>query len=322
MNDLDQQYNDYRHKINDRLRHIDIPESIQTFRESLEYALQGQGKRIRPVLLLLVGTSLGRTVEDLMPAALAIEILHTFTLVHDDIMDEDNMRRGKATIHEKWNPNTAILSGDGLFALAYRELMRAKHSRVGEIGIQFSEALLKICEGQARDMNFEQRDDVTPREYLDMVELKTGVLLGLSCKIGAMLADADQEIVHRLDGFGRKLGQAFQIQDDVLEISSDEEQMGKSLGSDFAAGKKTYPLTLVLSRLNQDEKKKFISFLKNNSYNRKEVLRKFRHYEALKESKRVILELINSALDDLDRCPDATSQNLNFLVELISNRDH
>lgn len=322
MNDLNQQYNDYRHKINDRLRHIDMPDSIQTFRESLEYALQGQGKRIRPVLLLLVGTSLGRTVEDLMPAALAIEILHTFTLVHDDIMDEDNMRRGKATIHEKWNPNTAILSGDGLFALAYRELMRAKHSRVGEIGIQFSEALLKICEGQARDMNFEQRDDVTPREYLDMVELKTGVLLGLSCKIGAMLADADQEIVHRLDGFGRKLGQAFQIQDDVLEISSDEEQMGKSLGSDFAAGKKTYPLTLVLSRLNQDEKKKFISFLKNNSYNRKEVLRKFRHYEALKESKRVILELINSALDDLDRCPDATSQNLNFLVELISNRDH
>lgn len=152
--------------------------------------------------------------------------------------------------------------------------------------------------------------------------MKTGELLGLSCKIGAMLADADQEIVHRLDGFGRKLGQAFQIQDDVLEISSDEDQMGKSLGSDFAAGKKTYPLTLVLSRLNQGEKKKFISFLKNNSYNRKEVLRKFRHYEALKESKRVILELINSALDDLDKCPDAISQKLKFLVELISNRDH
>lgn len=322
MNDHNKPYNEYRDKINDRLRHIDMPESIQTFRESLEYALQGQGKRIRPVLLLLVGTSLGKTVEELMPAALAIEILHTFTLVHDDIMDEDKMRRGKATIHEKWNPNTAILSGDGLFALAYRELMRAKHTRIDEIGIQFSEALLKICEGQARDMDFEQRNDVTPREYLDMVELKTGELLGLSCKIGAMLADADQEIVHRLDGFGRKLGQAFQIQDDVLEISSDEDQMGKSLGSDFAAGKKTYPLTLVLSRLNQGEKKKFISFLKNNSYNRKEVLRKFRHYEALKESKRVILELINSALDDLDKCPDAISQKLKFLVELISNRDH
>src|SRR6056297_163252 len=115
MNDLNQRYYEFRNRINDRLRHLDMPESIQAFRKSLEYALQGEGKRIRPVLLLLVGTSMDKSVDELMPAALAIEILHTFTLVHDDIMDEDDMRRGQATIHKKWNANTAILSGDGLF---------------------------------------------------------------------------------------------------------------------------------------------------------------------------------------------------------------
>ncbi|MCF7885448.1 MAG: polyprenyl synthetase family protein [Candidatus Marinimicrobia bacterium] len=322
MNDLKNTYENYRKVIDQEISGISEIEELTYFRAPLLYPLKGQGKRFRPVLLLIVGKSMGQKVEALLPAAIAIEILHTFTLVHDDIMDNDKLRRGLPTVHKKWNRDIGILSGDGLFALAYRELMQTSHPRIDHITSRISQVLLRICEGQTRDLDFEKRTDITPQEYLNMVELKTGELIGLSCSVGAMLANADEKIVNKLDNFGKILGQAFQIQDDILEISSDESQMGKSLGSDFTTGKKTYPLTLVLSKLNNTEKKKFMSFLKNNSYNREEVLNKFQKYNAITEGEKVVNELMDQALAELDACPEKTRTRLAYFVELISNRDH
>jgi geranylgeranyl diphosphate synthase type II len=322
MENLDKLYSKYRKRIDDEIAKVPLPSIITKFRDPLLYPLQGKGKRFRPFLLLMVGESLGKNINKLLPAALAVEILHTFTLVHDDIMDQDKVRRGLPTVHEKWNSGMAILSGDGLFALAYRKLMQLEYPRIKSITIRISETLLKICEGQVRDMNFEQKLDVTPRDYLKMVRLKTGELIGLSCALGAMLAEAEEEIVERLHSFGLILGQAFQIQDDILEISSDQEQMGKSLGSDFVAGKKTYPLTVVLSKLKEEEKKNFMSFLKKNSYNRKDVMNKFEQYNAIKEGEQLVSTLINNALKELEKCPSSTRTRLKYVVDLISNRDH
>jgi len=195
-------------------------------------------------------------------------------------------------------------------------------SDINKIAIRISDTLMKICEGQIRDLQFEERIDVSPQEYLDMVELKTGELLGLSCSVGAMIAGANEAIVKKMDSFGKILGQAFQIQDDILEISSNEKQMGKSLGSDFAAGKKTYPLSLIISKVEGQEKKNIMSFLKNNSYNRQEVLKKFEKYNAIEDSKALVKKLINKALVELDGCPSSTKTKLKYFVELISNRDN
>ena len=322
MENLDKLYSKYRRIIDDEIVNIPLPSDINKFRNPLIYPLKGKGKRFRPFLLLMVGESLGKKIKDLLPAALAIEILHTFTLVHDDIMDQDKVRRGLPTVHEKWNSGMAILSGDGLFALAYRKLMQLEQFDIKSITIRISETLLKICEGQVRDMNFEQQLDVTPQDYLEMVRLKTGELIGLSCALGAILAEAEGKVVEKLHNFGLILGQAFQIQDDILEISSDQEQMGKSLGSDFVAGKKTYPLTVILSKLKEEEKKNFMSFLKKNSYNRKDVMDKFEQYNAVEESEQLVNKLINKALKELEECSSSTRTRLRYVVDLISNRDH
>ena len=322
MNNFNEIYKNYRGVIDRELDSIDLPAELSYFRESLLYPLKGQGKRFRPILLLTVGKSLGQNEDQLMPAALAIEILHPFTLVHDDIMDNDEMRRGLPTVHNKWDQPTAILSGDGLFALAYRQLMQLQLPVVNKITTRISDALLKICEGQIRDLNFENRIDVLPQEYLDMVDLKTGELIGLSCAVGAIIAGASEELIEKLNNFGKILGQAFQIQDDILEISSDEEQMGKSLGSDFAAGKKTYPLTIILSKVDEEEKKNIMSFLQNNSYNKQEVMEKFEQYDAIQQGKALIDQLISKALSELDGCPEHTKSQLRYFVELISNREH
>jgi geranylgeranyl pyrophosphate synthase len=284
------------------------------------YSVNAPGKRIRPILTLLTGVGFGVDRGKIMPAALAVEVLHTFTLVHDDIMDNDTQRRGRATVHVTWNTNTAILSGDGLMALAFRLLMETDSPQIRRMGLEFSQAMLEICEGQALDMEFEQRESVPADEYLDMVGKKTGRLLGLACQLGALIATKDEQIVTNLKYFGIELGQAFQIQDDLLEITSDAKNMGKSLDSDIVAGKKTYPMILALSEMKETEKQPFMEFLKSNLRDRAAISEAFQQYSAIEISRQKVTELLNRALVRLHTLPGSAEEYLKYAVKMISNR--
>ncbi len=317
---LERLIQNYRLEIDDRLKILQTPELPVSLYKPMRYSVNAPGKRIRPILTLLTGVGFGVNVEKVMPAALAVEVLHTFTLVHDDIMDNDTQRRGRATVHVTWNTNTAILSGDGLMALAFRFLMETDSPQIRRMGREFSQAMLEICEGQALDMEFERRKSVPANEYLDMVGKKTGRLLGLACQLGALIATNDEQVVTNLKYFGIELGQAFQIQDDLLEITSDAKNMGKSLDSDIIAGKKTYPLILALSEMKETEKQPFMEFLKSNLRDRTAIIAAFQQYSAIDRSRQKVTELLNRAIARLYALPGSAEEYLKYAVKMISNR--
>ncbi|MCK4715942.1 MAG: polyprenyl synthetase family protein [Candidatus Marinimicrobia bacterium] len=310
----------YRSEIDDRLRDLQLPELPESLYRPMRYSANAPGKRIRPILTLLTSEGLGVDREKVMPAALAVEVLHTFTLVHDDIMDNDTQRRGRATVHVKWDMNTAILSGDGLMALAFRLLMETDSPQIGQMGYEFSQAMLEICEGQALDVEFESRQTVNVEDYLEMVGKKTGRLLGLSCQLGALISSGNERIVDSLNHFGIELGQAFQIQDDLLELTSDAENMGKSLDSDIVTGKKTYPMVLAQSGMDSREKSEFMDFLKSNVQNRQTIINAFQDRRAIEPSQQKITLLLENAIARLRILPERAASNLKFAVNMISNR--
>ena len=210
--------------------------------EPMRYTIAGGGKRLRPILVVLACEAVGGTIKDSLHAAVAVELLHNFTLVHDDIMDRDDKRRGRATVHKKWNESVAILAGDGLLALAYDSLMRIHSPRIKIIGKLFSEALLEVCKGQALDSEFETRDQVAMADYFTMIDKKTAKLFAMACQIGALCGGGSESDAAKLRQFGEQFGRAFQVQDDLLDITSEEKILGKSFGSDIRQGKKTFLL--------------------------------------------------------------------------------
>jgi geranylgeranyl diphosphate synthase type II len=310
----------FRAEIDRCLSHLDIPNYPDSLYEPMQYTLNARGKRIRPIFLLLVGEGLGAKHDLLIPAALAIEILHTFTLVHDDIMDNDIYRRGMLTVHKKWDTSTAILTGDSLMSLSFEIIMQTDSPNIAQIGSEFSRAMLEICEGQALDMKFEKNNNVSKEQYLDMVGRKTGKLLGLSCQLGAMIADANPDVVNEIFLFGKELGQAFQIQDDLLEIISNQKKMGKSLGSDIKSGKKTYPMIEAISGMNDREKISFMEFLHKNADSREVILTEFQKRNSIEKSKKLINSLFTKAKSHLNVLPDGARAELEEFVELISQR--
>ena len=205
--------------------------------------------------MILAHKAVGGRPEECIRAAVAVELLHNFTLVHDDIMDSDDWRRGRETVHRKWDRNVAILAGDGLLVLAYQSLLGMPTVRRERVFDAFTKALMGVCEGQALDKEFEQRQDVTAADYLWMVDKKTGTLLELAASLGALLAGASEARIDALARYGAALGRAFQLQDDLLEITSDRGTMGKSLGSDLAEGKKTFLLIHALDRATPKQRK-------------------------------------------------------------------
>jgi len=318
--DLEKLVAEYRSEIDLSLKQLRVPAKPAGLYEPMMYSATAPGKRIRPLLTFLTGEGLGVAHEKLRPAALAVELLHAFTLVHDDIMDNDTQRRGLETVHVKWDTNTAILAGDGLMALAFRLLMETAAPRIQRMGFEFSQAMLEICEGQALDVEFEARLDVTAEDYLKMVEKKTGRLLGLSCQLGALISDAAESVADNLNRFGIELGQAFQIQDDLLEITSDARNMGKSLDSDIISGKKTYPLILALDGLSADEKQSFLTFMKDNLNNREAILDAFRRKDIFTRTGDKITQLMDNARKRLEQLPSQLTNNLQYLVDMISKR--
>ena len=216
--------------------------------ETYQYTVLGKGKRIRPLLTILTSKSISGDYKKSYNAALAIEILHNFTLVHDDIMDNDSIRHGKKTIHEKWNVSTAILAGDAMLAISLNLLTNSKYDY--KIIEAFNKGLLTVCEGQALDKEFEEKKNISEKQYLNMIEKKTSYLIAMSIEIGAIAYELDKKDVKKMFNFGISIGKAFQIQDDFLEIMSNTKKMKKSLNSDIILGKKTYPILLCKQQNN------------------------------------------------------------------------
>lgn len=218
----------------------------------IEYILSNGGKRIRPVLTLMSCNLFSESVNDAIIPALAIEFFHNFTLLHDDIMDNADIRRGKPTVHKKWNTSSAILSGDAMCILAYDLLLKTKPEISSKILPEFTKTALEVCKGQQYDMDFENQNDVSVDQYLKMILLKTAVLIASSMKIGALTGGAGEKDAQLLYEFGENIGLAFQLQDDLLDAYGDESKFGKKNGGDIVANKKTYLLIKALE-LAQDE---------------------------------------------------------------------
>ncbi len=211
-----------------------------TLKDPIKYFLATPSKKVRPLLTVLSAQAVGGTAEAALPAAVGIELFHDFTLIHDDIMDKDELRRGRPTIHTKWDEGTAILAGDALIGMASASMSRCPAEYLPRVMHYFSEALIKVCEGQALDKEFEHRKQVSLTEYLDMISKKTAWLFQHSCRIGAILGGGNQMQIQALSQFGYHLGMGFQIQDDLLDFVADETTLGKKVGSDFRMDKKTY----------------------------------------------------------------------------------
>ena len=234
--------NELTEKINRHLAELKFTRQPQGLYDPVAYVLSLGGKRIRPLLMLMAYNLYHEDVERIFPQATGIEVYHNYTLLHDDLMDKADRRRGKPTVHKVWNENTAILSGDAMLVLAYQFMAQCPAEKLKEVMDLFSLTALEICEGQQMDMDFETRKDVTEAEYIEMIRLKTSVLLSCSLKMGALLAGASDDDAQHLYDFGIRLGLAFQLKDDLLDVYGNPEVFGKNIGGDILCNKKTYLL--------------------------------------------------------------------------------
>ena len=241
-------------KVNQFIDHLPYERKPSELYAPVKYVLSMGGKRIRPVLMLLGYGLYGEDYEQVLMPACGIETYHNYTLLHDDLMDHAEMRRGKPTVHCKWNANAAILSGDSMLVLAYERVAQCPAKNLASVLRVFTETALEIGEGQQYDMDFEQRDDVTEAEYIEMIRLKTSVLLACALKIGAILGEAPTEDQENLYKFGEQIGLAFQLQDDYLDVYGDPKVFGKTIGGDIMSNKKTYMLINAFSRANAQQR--------------------------------------------------------------------
>ena len=240
--------------------------------EPVKYLLNIGGKRIRPIVLLDAVSIFGGNKQDAMPLALAVEVFHNFTLMHDDIMDNSSLRRGNQTVHEKWNVNNAILSGDAMMIQAYQLIEKIPVEFQPAIYRAFNKMALWLCEGQQDDMDFEERDQVSIPEYMEMIKNKTSVLIGFCFEAGAIFGKASSEIQEKIYQFGINLGLAFQLQDDYLDLYPKSVKMGKTVGGDLLNRKKAIPYLIALNEANESQKSQIETLINSQDENRVEKL--------------------------------------------------
>lgn len=304
------------------------PTSPKNLYEPISYLLGLGGKRLRPALLLLATDLFGGELKKAVKPALAIEFFHNFSLMHDDIMDKAPLRRGKATVHEKWKDSTAILSGDMMLIEAYKLISTAEASSLPEIISIFNTAAAEVCEGQQMDMNFEQEATVKVSEYIEMIRLKTAVLLGAALKIGAVIAHANEHDQNLIADFGIKLGIAFQLQDDILDVYGDPEKFGKQVGGDIISNKKTYLLIKSLELATGELKFRLDNLLNNKDFIAEEKVQQVTAiYDALnirEIAKQQMLKYAGKALDCLENIQVASERKAilrEFASVLISREN-
>lgn len=299
--------------------------------EPIAYALASGGKRVRPTLAIVAADTIinggllnGGIIDDVLPAALALEIFHNFTLLHDDVMDKASVRRGRETVHVKWNENTAILSGDQMLIEAYKQLAEVPAGKLPQVLKWFNEMATGICEGQQYDVDFEHASHVSIEDYMMMIEKKTSVLLAYAMKIGGYIAGANESQQEALYQYGLHLGLAFQIQDDILDVYGDPKTFGKAIGGDICANKKTFLLLTALETADAESRAELLQWMMATGRNEEKIAAVTEIYNRLgvREAGEVVMEEHTAmALAQLDKLPqnDAT-ESLRELAEKLATR--
>lgn len=316
----------YSSLIESGLQNLNLPSSPETLYNPQRYVLEGSGKRIRPVLTLLACGICGEKPERAVPPGLAVELIHNFTLIHDDIMDQAESRRGKASVHVNWDLPTAILSGDGMFVQACMQLQHLPDkSNQKEAYRIFFEGINSVCEGQALDMEFENREFVSVEEYLKMISGKTAALLSVSLELGGIVAKASPEKIEIFRGLGESLGLAFQIQDDLLDITGDPDRFGKKWGGDILEGKKTFLVVKTLECCNEDEQRWLLDCIHNNNGSSEvvnHVLELFNSYEIIQKTESAVVRYYRRAEELLNAFEDSPyKHDLYKLITFLKKRE-
>ena len=314
-------------KVNQALDHLAYDRQPQGLYAPIKYELSLGGKRLRPVLMLLTYNMYKEDVENIMMQALGLEIYHNFTLLHDDVMDRADVRRGKPCVHKVWNDNTAILSGDTMIVDSFIRMQQCDPAHLPDVMDVFSRTALEISEGQQYDMEFENRNDVKEEEYLEMIRLKTSVLLACAVKIGALLGDATNEDAALLYDFGEKIGLAFQLQDDYLDVYGDFAVFGKRIGGDILCNKKTYLLIKAFEHANEEQRKELESWISRTEYAPQEkidaVTRLYNEIgvrELCDQKINMFFQLAEQSLQKVSLPWEKKSQLWNYALQLMSRK--
>ena len=319
--------NEILRMVNDCLDRLPYDRKPASLYEPVQYVLSLGGKRIRPVLMLMGYNLWKDQPSDILMPAVGLETYHNYTLLHDDLMDNADMRRGHETVHRRWDANKAILSGDSMLVLSYQRMQQVPADKLPAVMELFTETALEIGEGQEYDMAFETRDDVTEEEYIEMIRLKTSVLLACALKIGALLADAPLEDAERLNRFGEQVGLAFQLQDDLLDVYGDPAVFGKAIGGDITSNKKTYMLINAVNRADSRQRAELDRWIAARDFDRQEkVAAVTRLYDEIgirqlcEEKINYYFELARHTLDEV--CvPEERKQPLRQYMEELLHRD-
>ncbi len=301
------------------------PNNLQ---EASIYLTKAGGKMLRPSLSLITAEAVGGKRDNALKAGSAIELIHTFSLIHDDIMDDDDMRRGMPSVHKVWGEDVAILAGDTLFSKAFEIIINSNPeintpAQINKALATVADACVKICEGQASDMGFEDRFDVSEEEYMEMIFKKTGALIAAATKVGAIMGGASDEVVDAMYEYGRLIGLAFQIQDDYLDLASDEETLGKPIGSDIGKGKMTIIAINGLSSAG-DDSEKLLEILKDDNNSQEDIdlaIEILTKCGAIEYARNLALDSVNQAKEVLEVLPDSSSkQVLSDIADFVLER--
>lgn len=297
--------------IEEAIARLEFNQPPRSLFDPITYTLSLGGKRIRPALALMACDLFGGKNEDVLQPALGLEVFHNFTLLHDDLMDEADRRRDKPTVHKLWNPNVAILSGDAMLICAYQLVAKANDKAILEL---FSRTALEICAGQQYDMEFESRSDVTEEEYIEMIRLKTAVLLACALKVGAMIGGASTADADALYDYGIHIGLAFQLQDDLLDVYGDPKTFGKNIGGDILCNKKTFLLINALSAASEEQRQVMEDWMARKTYDAQEKIAAFTNlYNELS-----IRDLTEHRIEDYYRMANEDLARLSVAPETLS----
>ena len=287
------------------------------------YILNSGGKRLRPLLVLLSAKAVGGSFKNAYNAAASVEMLHNFTLVHDDIMDNADKRRGRLTLHKKYDHNTAILTGDSLLSVAYEYLLKDCNGSAKELISSFTHGLIEVCEGQSMDTDFESRKNVSLSEYITMIKKKTAAMAEMCCRIGALLGGGSKDQVTALGNYGLNLGIAFQIQDDLLDISADEKKFGKTIGGDLVEGKKTFLFLEALEKSKGEDRRRLLKVIERKGIRSNQIIFYKQLYEklgVLDDARNEIRHYTNKALKSLKLLDKEKRKIFIWLADSLINR--
>lgn len=307
---------DYLDIIENEIVNLPLPAQPKGLYQPIRYALESGGKRIRPVLTLAVAQALGADVNVAVNQALGVELFHNFTLLHDDVMDRSEVRRGRPTVHCRWNEQTAILSGDAMLTIATATVARGAGDKLDRVLTLFNDTAMLVYEGQQLDMDFENSKTVTVDQYLEMIRLKTSVLIGCACRMGAIMAGADTETCQAFYDYGDKLGLAFQLRDDYLDTFGDPAIFGKAIGGDIVNDKKTW---LLINAINEDRTgtvDKWLGVSARPLDKVAEVTDCYRRLHLDTRCSEIIDDYVDSAVSQLNRVPHLSADAREFFVTL------